>query len=210
MSKVGQLEWVTQNRAVKLFQEKLDYRYLGNWENREDNSNIEEDILTDYLKKNYSDNEGIAYGAIGTKEKYYLKWKEVNEENNPNDKHLLELTQPIRQLAATVEHRLDKNIIEMLNKKRFLELIHDNIVFDRGIKKLSRPNQYFGVKAAQGHIKKREGGIIWHTQGSGKSLTMVWLTKWIRKNIKNARVLVITDRVELDEQIEKVYKGVNQ
>ena len=51
MSKVGQLEWVTQNRAVKLFQEKLDYRYLGNWENREDNSNIEEDILTDYLKK---------------------------------------------------------------------------------------------------------------------------------------------------------------
>jgi len=98
----------------------------------------------------------------------------------------------------------------MLNKERFLELIHDNIVFDRGIKKLSRPNQYFGLKASQEHIRKRKGGIIWHTQGSGKSLTMVWLTKWIRENVENARVLVITDRVELDEQIEKVYKGVDE
>lgn len=342
MSKVGQLERETQNRVVKLFQEKLDYRYFGNWQDRIDNSNIEEEIVTAYLKKKYSDNliskalyelnkvagdqskslydvnkavysmlrygvnvqpdvgqnketiqlidwknpqnndfaiaeevtikgihkkrpdiviyingialgvielkrstvsisegirqnldnqkhifikpffstlqyimagnnnEGIAYGAIETKEKYYLKWKEVNEENNPNDKYLLELTQPIRELATTVEHRLDKNIIEMLNKERFLEMIHDNIVFDRGIKKLSRPNQYFGVKASQEHIRTREGGIIWHTQGSGKSLTMVWLTKWIRENIENSRVLVITDRVELDEQIEKVYIGVDE
>jgi len=342
LNSVGQLERVTQDRVIKLFQEKLDYRYLGNWEDRDGNSNIEEEILTKYLKKKYSDNligkalyefykvandqskslydvnkavysmlrygvnvqpdigqnkktiqlidwnkplnndfaiveevtikgvhkkrpdiviyvngialgvielkrsivcisegirqnldnqkhifikpffstiqyimagsdmEGIAYGAIETKEKYYQKWKEVNEENNPNDKYLLELTKPIRQLATTVEHRLDKNIIEMLNKKRFLELIHDNIVFDRGIKKLSRPNQYFGLKASQEHIRKREGGILWHTQGSGKSLTMVWLTKWIRENVENARVLVITDRVELDEQIEKVYKGVDE
>ncbi len=157
-----------------------------------------------------NNNAGIAYGAIETKEKYYQKWKEVNEENNPNDEYLLELTKPIRQLATTVEHRLDKNIIEMLNKKRFIELLHDNIIFDRGIKKLSRPNQYFGVKAAQEHIRNREGGIIWHTQGSGKSLTMVWLTKWIRENVENARVLVITDRIELDEQIEKVYKGVDE
>ena len=56
MSKVGQLERVTQNRVVKLFQEKLDYRYLGNWEYRENNYNIEEEILTDYLKKKYSNN----------------------------------------------------------------------------------------------------------------------------------------------------------
>src|SRR5690606_25747429 len=54
------------------------------------------------------------------------------------------------------------------------------------------------------------GGIIWHTQGSGKSLTMVWLTKWIREFNHNARVLIITDRTELDEQIEKVYKGVDE
>ncbi|MDP2363796.1 MAG: HsdR family type I site-specific deoxyribonuclease, partial [Ignavibacteria bacterium] len=79
-----------------------------------------------------------------------------------------------------------------------------------GIKKLCRHNQYFGVKASQDFIKRREGGIIWHTQGSGKSLTMVWLTKWIREKIYNSRVLIITDREELDEQIEKVYNGVKE
>src|SRR5207245_5763190 len=54
------------------------------------------------------------------------------------------------------------------------------------------------------------GGIIWHTQGSGKSLTMVWLARWIREHNKDARVLIITDRTELDDQIEKVFKGVNE
>ena len=78
------------------------------------------------------------------------------------------------------------------------------------MKKTCRHNQYFGVHPAQGQIRRREGGIIWHTQGSGKSLTMVWLAKWIRENVKDARVLVITDRTELDEQIEKVFKGVNE
>ena len=83
-------------------------------------------------------------------------------------------------------------------------------MFDAGIKKTCRHNQYFGVKAAQQHIQRREGGIIWHTQGSGKSLTMVWLAKWIRENVTDARVLIITDRTELDEQIEKVFKGVDE
>ena len=66
------------------------------------------------------------------------------------------------------------------------------------------------MKAAQERIAKREGGIIWHTQGSGKSLTMVWLAKWIREHQDDARVLLITDRTELDEQIEKVFNGVNE
>ncbi|RCW33868.1 type I restriction endonuclease subunit R [Marinilabilia salmonicolor] len=157
-----------------------------------------------------NDHEGLAYGTIDTTEKYYLRWKEVSEEANPNDKYLLEITAPIRRLADSFDYRLDKNIIQMLHKERFIELLHDFIVFDRGVKKLCRPNQYFGVKAAQDHSRRREGGIIWHTQGSGKSLTMVWLTKWIRENISNARVLIITDRTELDEQIEKVYRGVNE
>lgn len=65
-------------------------------------------------------------------------------------------------------------------------------------------------KSAQDFINREEGGIIWHTQGSGKSLTMVWLTKWLREFNDNARVLIITDREELDEQIEKVYKGVQE
>ncbi len=89
-------------------------------------------------------------------------------------------------------------------------MMHDFIIYDRGIKKLCRPNQYFGIKSAQDFIERKEGGIIWHTQGSGKSLTMVWLTKWIREYNPNARVINITDREELDEQIEKVYNGVQE
>ena len=342
-SQVGKLERVTQNRVVALFQKELQYRYLGNWEERENNSNIEEEILTAWLtKRGYSQNlisktlyefgkaandqsqalyyvnrdvyamlrygvnvqpeigqnketvwlidwknpsandfaiaeevtikgihkkrpdivlyvngialgvlelkrstvsisegirqnadnqkhifikpffstiqyvmagndvEGIAYGAIGTKEKYFLKWKEVSESANKNDPYLLQLTKPIRSKAAEYDYPLDKNIIEFLNKERFVELLHDFIVYDRGMKKLCRPNQYFGVKAAQDFIERREGGIIWHTQGSGKSLTMVWLTKWLKEYNPNGRVLIITDREELDEQIEKVYNGVSE
>lgn len=135
-----------------------------------------------------NDTEGMRYGAIETPEKYYLAWKE----------------------PSAVENPLDRALLQTCNKARFLELIHDFIVFDSGIKKLCRQNQYFGVLAAQDHIRRREGGIIWHTQGSGKSLTMVWLTKWIREHVSDARVLIITDRTELDEQIEKVFKGVNE
>lgn len=344
MSKVGQIERATQNRVVKLFKEVLKYGYLGNLEKEEDNSNIDETLLTAYLtKKGHSENligkvvyefkkiatintnddlyqanknvyaalryginvkeeagqnketvylidwknplendfaiaeevtikgqhnkrpdivlyingiaigvlelkrstvsvsegirqnndnqkhlfikpfyttiqlvmagqdvEGLRYAAIDTPEKYYLKWKEVNEEFNPNDTYLLELTKPIREKAAQAENLLDKNIIEMLGKERLIEILHDFVVFDRGQKKFCRPNQYFGIKAAQESIRNREGGIIWHTQGSGKSLTMVWLTKWIREFNPNARVLIITDRDELDKQIEKVFKGVDE
>lgn len=135
-----------------------------------------------------SETEGLRYGTIQTQEKYYLTWKEDGPGDNPLDKAL-------RQLCA---------------KARFLELIHDFVVFDAGIKKLCRHNQYFGVRAAQAHVKRREGGIIWHTQGSGKSLTMVWLARWIRENVKDSRVFIITDRTELDEQIEKVFKGVSE
>lgn len=156
------------------------------------------------------DMEGLRYGTIETKEKYYLRWKEVNEEFNANDTHLLELTKPIREQAAKASTILDKNIIELLNKERLVEILHNFIVFDRGQKKLCRPNQYFGIKAAQQCIKQKEGGIIWHTQGSGKSLTMVWLAKWIREYNHSARVLIITDRDELDKQIEKIFKGVDE
>jgi len=135
-----------------------------------------------------NDTEGIRYGTIETPEKYYLSWKENSDVANPLDRHLTQLC----------------------NKERLLEIIHDFVVFDRGIKKLCRHNQYFGVRAAQESIKKRQGGIIWHAQGSGKSLTMVWLTKWIRENQQDARVLLITDRDELDKQIEKVFKGVSE
>lgn len=135
-----------------------------------------------------NDTEGLRYGVIETPEKYWLTWKEEGGPENP----------------------LDRALVQMCAKPRFLELIHDFLVFDAGVKKTCRHNQYFGVRAAQDHIGRREGGIIWHTQGSGKSLTMVWLAKWIRENLPDSRVVVITDRTELDEQIEKVFNGVNE
>jgi type I restriction enzyme R subunit len=344
-SEVGQIERTTQNRVVDLFKNTLQYRYLGNWEERDSNSNLETEILSDYListnkysdvlikkaiekfaravgnqgktlydinKEVYSmlrygvevkpdvgankktvwlidwehplkndfaiaeevtikgihnkrpdivlyingiaigvlelkrstvsvsegirqnldnqrhifikpffstiqyvmagnDIEGLRYGAIDpntNKEKNFLKWKEVSEELNPKDEYLLEITRPIRELAAQFNSPLDKNIVALLNKERLIEFLHDFVVFDRGVKKLCRPNQYFGVKASQDFVIRKEGGIVWHTQGSGKSLTMVWLSKWIHQFNYNSRVLIITDREELDEQIEKVYSGV--
>jgi type I restriction enzyme, R subunit len=138
-----------------------------------------------------NDTEGLRYGTIETPEKYYLKW---NEETGP---------------YANEPNLLDRHLLQIGKKPRILELLHDFVVFDAGTKKLCRQNQYFGVKAAQDFIQRREGGIIWHTQGSGKSLTMVWLAKWILENRTGARVLIITDRTELDDQIEKVFKGVN-
>jgi predicted metal-dependent hydrolase len=135
-----------------------------------------------------NDTEGLRYGVIQTPEAYYLTWKEPSEIENP----------------------LDRAVSQLCRKERLLEVIHDFIVFDAGTKKACRHNQYFGVRAAQGTVKRREGGVIWHTQGSGKSLTMVWLAKWIREHVKDARVLLITDRTELDDQIEKVFKGVNE
>ncbi|MDO8840966.1 type I restriction endonuclease subunit R [Methanocalculus sp.] len=139
-----------------------------------------------------NETEGMRYGTIETPEKYYLRWKEA-------DAH-----------PAAADNPLLREIGQLCNKERLLELIHDFIVFDAGTKKTCRHNQYFGVKAAQERVKQREGGIVWHTQGSGKSLTMVWLAKWIRENIENARVLLVTDRIELDEQIEGVFTGVSE
>ncbi len=321
MSKVGQIERATQNRIVKLLHTKLGYDYLGNWEERPDNQNIEEGYLRPFLKRQgYSetlitralyelnkiagdqtkslydnnkevygllrygvkvkeeagentstvwlidwknpgkndfgvaeevtvsgkhdkrpdvvlyvngialgvlelkrstvsvsegirqnldnqkdtfierffttmqlvmagnDTEGLRYGVIGTPEKYYLNWKE----------------------ESNIENLLDRSLTQLCEKNRFLEIIHDFILFDAGIKKPCRHSQYFAVRAAQARIKKREGGIIWHSQGSGKSLVMVWLAKWLREHLNDARVLIITDRTELDEQIEKVFKGVSE
>ncbi|MCX2832338.1 type I restriction endonuclease subunit R [Microbulbifer thermotolerans] len=324
MSNVGQRERATQDRLVQFFQQKLGYRYLGNWEHRDNNKNIELDILTGWLQKrgisdalisrairqldaaaalgegkklyyankevyrllrygvkdkegaghqnetvwlidwknpeandfaiaeevsikgenkkrpdlvlyvngialgvielkrssvsvsegirqnldnqkkdfirNFfttiqlvmagNDTQGLRYGTIETPEKYYLEWKE--------------------DVANPFEHKLDFHLSRICSKQRFLQIIHDFIVFDAGVKKTCRHNQFFGIEAAKQHVARREGGIIWHTQGSGKSLTMVWLAKWIRENVQDSRVLIVTDRTELDEQIEKVFTGVEE
>jgi type I restriction enzyme R subunit len=323
MSDIGKPERETQNRVIALFRDDLHYRYLGDWTDRSDNSNIEEKLLTDYLtragyspeqisraiyllkteaenpnrslyennkavysklrygvdvkieagkvtdkvklinweqpekndfviieevtllgnherrpdlviyvngiavavielKNSYvsigdgirqllsnqqkefnewffttvqivfagNDSEGLRYGAIGTGEKYFLKWKEDEQDNT--------------------RFKLDKYLLKMCRKERLIELMHDFVLFDGGIKKLPRVHQYFGVKAAQGHVNAYKGGIIWHTQGSGKSIVMVMLAKWILENKPNARVLIATDRDELDKQIERVFKDAGE
>lgn len=134
-----------------------------------------------------NDTQGVRYGVIETGEKYYLQWKEDGK----------------------IQGDLDTDLCALCEKSRFLELIHDFMVFDAGIKKTCRHNQYFGIKATQAKTANNEGGIIWHTQGSGKSLTMVWLTQWILEQGDGNRVLIITDRTELDEQIEKVFHHTN-
>jgi type I restriction enzyme R subunit len=319
MNSVGQIERKTQDRIVKLFRDQLKYDYLGNWEERVGNSNIEEAYLRPYLKKQgYSDTlinkaldrlriaannaerslyennkeiysflrygvpvhaeigehhenvhlidwkhpekndfaiaeeltiqgekekrpdivlyvngiaigvlelkrsvvsigegirqsivnqkkefiqsffstvqfvfagndtEGLRYGTIETPEKYFQNWKEDIDDTN--------------------QLQLDKYLSKMCNKQRLIELMYDFVLFDGGIKKLPRPHQYFGTKAAQDFVKRKEGGIIWHTQGSGKSIVMVMLAKWILENNPNARVAIITDRDELDKQIKRVFE----
>ena len=132
-----------------------------------------------------NDTEGLRYGTIGTGEKYFLTWKEDEADNS--------------------RYKIDKYLLKMCSKARLLELMHDFVLFDGGVKKVPRVHQYFGVKAAERHVGAFKGGIIWHTQGSGKSIVMVLLAKWILENKPNARVAIITDRDELDKQIEGVF-----
>ncbi len=320
---VGQPERATQDRVIALFRDELQYRYLGDWTDRDDNSNIEEGLLSAWLIKNgytpaqisvalhklrteadnhnrtlygnnqavYSllrygvpvkidagkvtetvhlinwnepelndfamaeevtlkgnhqrrpdlvlyvngiaigvlelknsrasigegirqllsnqqkefnesffatvqivfagnDSEGLQYGTIGTEEKYFLKWKEDEQDNT--------------------RFKLDKYLLKMCGKHRLIELMHYFVLFDGGVKKLPRVHQYFGIKAAQEHARQRKGGIIWHTQGSGKSIVMVLLAKWTLENNPNARVAIITDRDELDKQIERVFTEMGE
>src|SRR6185437_11426676 len=128
-----------------------------------------------------SDSQGLRYGTTGTPEQFFVQWKDEAASGAP-------------PAAGALLDRL-------------LDLIRNFMIFDAGQKKVPRPHQYFGVKAAQERIAKREGGVIWHTQGSGKSIVMVLLAKWILEHDPEARILVITDRDELDKQIEGVMKN---
>ncbi|MGN8226727.1 type I restriction endonuclease subunit R [Gracilimonas sp. BCB1] len=137
-----------------------------------------------------NDSSGLRYGTVETKAKYYQEWKENTDED--------------------FEYILDKHLVQLCEKSRLLELIHDFTLFDGGNKIICRPHQYFGVKTSQTNIKSHEDGIIWHTQGSGKSLTMVWMAQWIRENVTDSRVVVITDRTELDKQITRVFNDAEE
>ena len=156
-----------------------------------------------------NDSEGLRYGTIMTPEKYYLEWRQDGYEHNLDELDETDLL--IADVCNSIDNKLDSQLYAMFHKKRFLDLIHNFIIFDKGVKKVCRYNQYYAIKRAQHRIgKKEKGGIVWHTQGSGKSLTMVWLSKWLLSQDPEARVLIVTDRDELDEQIEKLFVGVGE
>lgn len=156
-----------------------------------------------------NNSEGLRYGTLLTPEKYYLEWKQDGFREFVDERDETDLR--IEEVCSAISEKLEQGLYSMFQKKRFLDLIHNFVAFDKGIKKVCRYNQYYAIKRAQRRLtEKHRGGIVWHTQGSGKSLTMVWLSKWILANNSNARVLIITDRDELDEQIEKNFKGVDE
>lgn len=138
-----------------------------------------------------NDTQGLRYGTAGTPEKYFVEWK---------------ASAPAGTTLAPGE-LLDRPVAEICDKARLLDLIRNFVIFDAGQKKVPRPHQYAGVQAAQVRIAKREGGVIWHTQGSGKSIVMVLLAKWLMEHDPDGRVLIITDRDELDKQIEGVMRN---
>ncbi|MBW8349372.1 HsdR family type I site-specific deoxyribonuclease [Bacillus sp. IITD106] len=147
--------------------------------------------------------EGLKYGTTETAEKYFLKWKEDIKATD-------DLSATIKDIQSKEKNKLRDAIVSLCQKERFLSLIYDFIIFDAGVKKVTRHNQYFANIAARKRIIEKEGGIIWNTQGSGKSLIMVWLAKWIIENLADSRVVIITDRDELDDQIESLFIDVNE
>jgi type I restriction enzyme R subunit len=134
-----------------------------------------------------SDSQGLRYGTTGTPEQFFVEWKDEA---------------PVGSWRHAVPGALlDRPLAQLCDKARLLDLIRHFIIFDAGQKKVPRPHQYAGVKAAQERMARREGGVIWHTQGSGKSILMVLIAKWLLEHDPEARILVITDRDELDKQI---------
>ena len=141
----------------------------------------------------------VRYATTGTPAKFWAVWKEEEK---------LDVESLVTGRLAT---ELDRTIISLLNLDRILEIIREYTLFDNNIKKVARYQQYFGIKKTLERIQtfdntgKRNGGLIWHTQGSGKSLTMVMLARALRRRITNAKIIVVTDRKELDSQIKKTF-----
>lgn len=171
------------------------------------------------------------YGTVGTPKKFWATWKEQNLDENKlselinkplsaeqKNKLFQDRFKYVRSYFDVIEKagRLiseqDKIIYSLCEPKRLLELAYKYIVFDAGIKKIARYQQYFVIQDTLKRIKviqnsHRQGGVIWHTQGSGKSLTMVMLAKSIslEKDIIDPKVIIVTDRIDLDKQISDTF-----
>ncbi len=144
-------------------------------------------------------NHSPKYATAGTPKKFYATWEE-------------DVKQYIERLVTDrTPSKLDNTIYSLFEKKRVIKLLHSFIIFDNKVKKIARYQQYFAIKEIMKKIDKldatgrRGGGLIWHTQGSGKSLTMVMLTRVIKASIPNSKVVVVTDRKDLDRQIHSTF-----
>ncbi len=173
------------------------------------------------------------YATVGTSKAFWSIWDEMEDSthevnasvNNPlsaEDKDALfrgdfALAQPhFAALESTGDRLLteqDKCLYSLCRPERLLELIYGFIVFDLGIKKIARYQQFFLVRSAVKRIKqidntgRRQGGIVWHTQGSGKSITMVMLARALALDLEmnNSRMILVTDRKDLDKQLGNTF-----
>lgn len=147
----------------------------------------------------------VLYGTCGTPAKYFVSWHETD--NNWHDEWC-------RKCSPDGEIReQDRALVSLLHPERLLDLIQNFIIYDNNVKKVARYKQYFAVKKCMNRILLRDdagtrNGVVWHTQGSGKTITMIMLTKMLLKEslkrdskIKRPRFIMVTDRVNLDKQI---------
>ena len=147
----------------------------------------------------------VKYATAGTPKKFWNVWKEQNGEWRQS-----RLKELVRGREITVQ---DGNIVSLFDKSRVFELMRYFVLFDANVKKICRYQQYFAIKeimktiAGNDERGNRQSGVVWHTQGSGKSLTMVMLAKHILMELASChpRVVIVTDRKELDGQIAATF-----
>ena len=147
----------------------------------------------------------VKYATTGTPKKFWNVWKE--QDSTFIDSRLAQL---VTERSITEQ---DRNIVSLFSKERIMELMRYFVLFDANVKKICRYQQYFAIKEIMKTIVEdddkgnRQSGVIWHTQGSGKSLTMVMLAKYILMELSscNPRVVIVTDRKELDGQIAATF-----
>jgi type I restriction enzyme R subunit len=148
-----------------------------------------------------ANNHSPQYATTGTPEKFYAVWEEEEK---------LDVQSFI---SGRTVSKLDETLFSLFSKQRVLELLHSFIIFDGRVKKIARYQQYFAIKKILNRIETidntgiRGGGLIWHTQGSGKSLTMVMLAKVIKREIAGSKIIIVTDRKDLDKQIHTTFNS---
>ena len=188
-----------------------------------------------------TNSKAFKYGTTGTPNKFYAVWKEKGTTEKEINKKVTTLvskkiddgvykeilndlngyTKGHKQVTDRLPTEQDSGILALFTPTRLLDLTKNGIIFDAGIKKISRYQQYFAIhkmldkvseeETTDSGITRRKGGLVWHTQGSGKSLTMVMFVKALieNPNISNPRVLIVTDRKDLDKQIKDTFKSCN-